>query len=40
VRESIERGGPFLGICLGLQVLFDESEEHGPVRGLGILPAR
>jgi len=37
VRESIARGVPFLGICLGLQVLFDESEEQGPCRGLGVL---
>ena len=36
VRVSIEQGKPFLGICLGLQLLFSESEEFGPVRGLGI----
>ncbi|KAF8009133.1 hypothetical protein BT93_J0195 [Corymbia citriodora subsp. variegata] len=29
---------PFLGICLGLQLLFESSEENGPVRGLGIIP--
>jgi glutamine amidotransferase len=40
VRETIARGVPFLGICLGLQVLFDESEEQGPCRGLGVLPGR
>jgi len=40
VREVIDAGRPYLGICLGLQVLFDESEEHGPVDGLGILPGR
>jgi len=33
-------GKPFLGICLGLQVLFEESEEYGPVPGLGILPGK
>jgi len=40
LREVIERGTPFLGICLGMQVLFSESEEFGPVAGLGILPGR
>jgi glutamine amidotransferase len=40
VRRVIERGTPFLGICLGMQVLFSESEEFGPVAGLGILPGR
>ncbi len=40
VRESIARGVPFFGICLGLQVLFEESEEQGPCRGLGLLPGR
>ncbi len=40
VRRVIERGTPFLGICLGMQLLFDESEEFGPVRGLGIFPGR
>ncbi|KAK9092473.1 hypothetical protein Syun_027384 [Stephania yunnanensis] len=29
---------PFLGICLGLQLLFESSEENGPVRGLGLIP--
>jgi len=40
IRAVIARGTPFLGICLGLQLLFEESEEFGPVRGLGILPGR
>ncbi len=40
VRESIIAGKPYLGICLGLQVLFDESDEHGPCKGLGILRGR
>jgi len=40
LREVIGDGRPYLGICLGLQVLFDSSEEHGPVAGLGILPGR
>ncbi|HVK77202.1 MAG TPA: imidazole glycerol phosphate synthase subunit HisH [Kofleriaceae bacterium] len=37
LREQIARGTPYLGICLGLQVLFDQSEEQGPVRGLGVV---
>jgi len=40
VHRVIERGTPFLGICLGLQLLFDESEEFGPVAGLGIFRGR
>ena len=38
LREALARGVPMLGICLGLQVLFEDSEEQGPVRGLGLLP--
>ena len=40
VREVVRAGKPYLGICLGLQILFEESEEHGPVAGLGLLPGR
>ena len=40
VRHAIASGRPFLGICLGMQLLFEESDEFGPVRGLGILPGR
>jgi glutamine amidotransferase len=40
VRRVVERGTPFLGICLGLQLLFDSSEEFGPVPGLGLLRGR
>ena len=39
VRESI-KGKPFLGICLGLQSLLDESDEDNGTRGLGIIPGR
>lgn len=39
VLRRIERGEPLLAICLGMQLLFDESEE-GPGRGLGILRGR
>jgi len=40
IKRVVAAGTPFLGICLGLQLLFEESEEFGPVRGLGILPGR
>lgn len=40
VREVIDSGKWFLGICLGLQLLFEESEEFGPVEGLKILRGR
>ncbi len=38
IRQAIANGKPFLGICLGLQLLFTESEEFGTHQGLGILP--
>ncbi len=37
IKEIVSRGTPFLGICLGLQLLFDRSEECEGVAGLGIL---
>jgi len=40
VKEVIAQGKPFLGICLGLQMLFDVGEEMGEWPGLGILPGR
>jgi imidazole glycerol-phosphate synthase subunit HisH len=40
VREAIASGRPFLGICLGMQVLFESSEEQGPCDGLGVIPGR
>ena len=40
ICKFIDSGKPFLGICLGFQVLFEESEEYGPVTGLGILPGK
>jgi imidazole glycerol phosphate synthase glutamine amidotransferase subunit len=36
--DAIHRGVPFLGICLGLQVLFKSSEEASQLRGLNLLP--
>ncbi len=40
VHESIKSGKPFLGICLGLQLLFTESEEFGISKGLDIIKGR
>jgi glutamine amidotransferase len=40
LRDAIADGRPYLGICLGMQVLFDESEEQGPCPGLGVVPGR
>ena len=40
VRTSISSGKPFLGICLGLQLLFTESEEFGISKGLDIIKGR
>jgi glutamine amidotransferase len=37
-HETVERGVPFLGICIGMQMLFEASEEDHGVSGLGILP--
>jgi len=40
VKAYAASGKPFLGICLGMQLLFTESEEHGEHRGLDLLPGR
>ena len=40
IHEIVKKGTPFLGICLGLQLLFEESEESPGVKGLGILPGK
>lgn len=40
ILKSIESGKPFLGICLGLQVLLDESDEFGLHKGLGLIEGR
>jgi glutamine amidotransferase len=40
LRETAAAGKPLLGICIGMQLLFEESEEHGLHRGLGFLPGR
>jgi glutamine amidotransferase len=38
LREQAQKGKPFLGVCLGLQLLFSKSEEFGEHEGLGIIP--
>ena len=40
IRQVVDRGTPFLGICLGLQLLFEESEGSPGAKGLGILKGR
>ncbi|HEX9844447.1 MAG TPA: imidazole glycerol phosphate synthase subunit HisH [bacterium] len=40
VRELVASGVPFLGVCVGLQLLFDESDEDGLHEGLGLLRGR
>ena len=40
VKSAAASGRPFLGICLGMQILFEHSEEDGGVDTLGILPGR
>ena len=40
LREVVAAGRPFLGICLGYQILFEGSDENGGVACLGLLPGR
>jgi len=40
IRELAHRQTPLLGICLGMQLLLDESEEFGSTAGLGLIPGR
>ena len=38
IQEVVHKGIPFLGICLGLQLMFERSDESDGVKGLGLLP--
>lgn len=40
IRERVAAGVPFLGVCVGMQLLFDESDEGGVHAGLGFIPGR
>lgn len=40
ILEYCKKGKPFLGICLGMQMMMDESEEFGKHKGLGLIPGK
>ena len=40
IKEVVKKGTPFLGICLGLQLMFESSEESPGIEGLGLLPGK
>ena len=40
IKERVEKGVPFLGVCLGLQLLFSESEEFDSCQGLGLVKGK
>jgi glutamine amidotransferase len=40
IRKVTDHGRPYLGLCFGLQLLFEEGEEHGRTRGLGVFRGR
>jgi glutamine amidotransferase len=40
LRERVEAGVPILGLCMGMQLLFESTEEHGGAKGIGVLAGR
>lgn len=40
IRQAIDEGKPFLGVCVGMQLLFEVGEEMGRHEGLGVMPGR
>ena len=40
IQDYVGTGRPFMGVCVGMQLLFEESEEQGQHRGLGLLPGQ
>ena len=40
IRDAVSRGIPLLGVCVGMQLLFEASDENGTHDGLGLLPGR
>lgn len=40
IHQSAEKGMPLMGICLGMQLLAEEGEEHGNTKGLGLIPGK
>jgi len=40
IKEEVSKGKPLMGICLGMQLLFEESHEYGIHKGLGLIPGK
>ena len=40
IKDFVKSGKYMVGICLGMQLLFEESEEYGPTPGLGLIPGK